>query len=112
MIIIDPESVPAETVTMEGVKGTKIQWLIDNTIAPNFAMRRFIIEPDGIIPLHNHPYEHEVYILLGKGVGVASDGERELKQGDVIFVPPDEQHGWKNTGNGPLVLLCFIPISQ
>lgn len=35
--------------------------------AENFAMRLFEIQPRGYSPLHQHDWEHEVFILEGKG---------------------------------------------
>jgi oxalate decarboxylase/phosphoglucose isomerase-like protein (cupin superfamily) len=26
-----------------------------------------------------------------------------------IYVPPDEVHGYRNTGNGPLRFVCVVP---
>jgi quercetin dioxygenase-like cupin family protein len=27
-----------------------------------------------------------------------------------IYIPPQERHGYRNTGRTPLVLLCMIPL--
>ncbi|RLF54745.1 MAG: cupin domain-containing protein [Thermoplasmata archaeon] len=104
------EDVPEEEVTIEGVKKTRIQWIWTKADgAPNFAMRRFIMEPGGEIPLHNHPWEHEIYVLSGEGE-VYTDKERIIAQpGDALFVPPDEPHGYVNTGDEPFIFLCMIP---
>jgi len=36
--------------------------------APNFCMRVFDVEPGSSTPSHAHDWEHEVFILAGKGV--------------------------------------------
>ena len=60
--------VPANEVTMEGAAGCRVRWLIgEGDKAPNFAMREFEVAPGGHTPKHFHDYEHEVYVLAGKG---------------------------------------------
>ena len=44
----------------DGTKTFK-QILISNEEAPNFALRKFIIEPGGSMPLHTNLVEHEQY---------------------------------------------------
>ena len=94
-------------------KGVKVRWLIDDkTSAPNFAMRMFTVEPNGYTPKHTHNWEHEVYILGGSGM-VFSNGQEELvRPGDVIFVSPNEEHQFKNTGDEEFKFLCLIPIQK
>jgi quercetin dioxygenase-like cupin family protein len=88
----------------------QIRKLITKCIgANNFAMRLFEIESGGNTPLHTHPREHAVFIL--KGEGVVFDGEKlsPFKTNDVVFIPPDERHQFKNTGKTLLKFLCLIP---
>ena len=59
--------VPAETVE-QGAEGVRIRWIISQADgAPNFAMRHFEIAPGGHTPHHAHDWEHEVFILTGRG---------------------------------------------
>lgn len=47
---------------------TQVRWLITKEMgAPNFAMRLFEMKPNGHSPLHKHAWEHEVFVLEGKG---------------------------------------------
>ena len=102
---------PEERVEMEGVKDATIQWLrAKEHGAPTFAMRRFRVKPGGYTPYHTHPYEHEVYVLSGKGVAVIEDQEYPLEKDSFILVPPDLRHQFKNTGDEDLIFLCIIPI--
>lgn len=97
----------------EGAYKLKIRWLITNDMgAENFAMRLFEIEPGGYSPFHSHPWEHEVFILEGEGVVVGAGGERKFKLGDVIFIPPNEEHQFKNSGTKTLKFLCLVPHKQ
>jgi len=91
--------------------GVRIRWLIDGkTGAPNFAMRHFEIAPGGQTPLHDHAWEHEVFILGGTGVIVCDTGEVPFAPGDAVFMPVGETHCFKNTGAEPVTMLCLVPI--
>lgn len=91
--------------------GVKIRWLIDEKWgATHFAMRHFEIQPGGSTPLHEHEWEHEVFILTGTGTVVSADGESEFGPADVIFVPGGETHCFKNTGAKPVTMLCLVPL--
>ncbi|MHA1205139.1 MAG: cupin domain-containing protein [Candidatus Heimdallarchaeum aukensis] len=97
-------------VTDYGSTGTTIRWLITKEDgAPRFTMRRFEIEPNGQIGMHSHPQEHEIYILQGTGIVYNDKEEFNVKAHDVLFVPPDEPHGYKNTGNENFTFICVIP---
>lgn len=104
--------VPANEVTMEGATGCKVRWLIgDGEKAPTFAMREFEVAPGGHTPRHFHDYEHEVYVLAGKGTIIDGDKELPLAAGDVVFVAPNDVHQFRNTGKEPMRFLCLIPNS-
>ncbi|MHA1833631.1 MAG: cupin domain-containing protein [Candidatus Baldrarchaeia archaeon] len=113
MKVFSYREVKAEEVTEEGAAKTKIRWLIDEkTGAKNFFMRMFEVEPGGYTPLHMHPWEHEIFILEGEGTVVGEEGERKVGPGDVIFIPPNEKHQLKNTGNQKFKFLCLIPSTK
>lgn len=78
--------------------------------APNFCMRVFDIEPGSSTPSHEHPWEHEIYVLSGQGVAVSEQGETPIAKDSCVFVPPNEHHCFKNNGNEILRIICVIPI--
>jgi len=45
--------------------------------APNFVMRVFDVEPGAVTPLHTHHWEHEVFVLAGRG-RVSGGGEEAV----------------------------------
>ena len=101
--------VPAEDVEA-GARGVKIRWLIkEQTGARNFFMRHFEIATGGFTPHHEHDWEHEVFILNGRGTVLCAAGEKQFGPGDVIFVPAGERHQFRNAGAEPVELLCLIP---
>ncbi|UCF50646.1 MAG: cupin domain-containing protein [Thermoplasmatales archaeon] len=99
-----------EDPTEKGTKDMKVRWLISKKDgAENFAMRLFEIKSGGYTPLHQHDWEHEVFVLEGKGVTKDKNNEKSFNSGDVIFVPSMEWHQFINTGNETLKFLCIIP---
>ena len=104
------ETVTQEAVDMDGAEGCQVRWLIgQDDGAPHFAMRQYEGACGGFTPRHQHPYEHEVFILEGQGVLFEGDVEQPLRAGDVAFVAPDQLHQFRNTGETPLKFLCLIP---
>lgn len=97
----------------EGAEKVKVRWLITKEMgAPTFAMRLFEVQPGGHSPFHNHPWEHEVFIFEGEGSILGERGQTKFKQGDVVFVLPNEKHQFKNNGKGLLRFLCLVPIEK
>ncbi len=85
------KSTEAEGVSLRIVIGEKEG-------APNFVMRVFDVEPGASSPLHSHDWEHEVFVLSGKGRVYGGGREVALGPGDTVFVPPMEEHQFTNTG--------------
>jgi quercetin dioxygenase-like cupin family protein len=104
------KDVELEDPSEEGIKDLKVRWLISKKDgAKNFAMRLFEVKPGGFTPLHQHDWEHEVFILEGKGKTWDKNNEDMFKQGDVLFIKPMEWHQFLNTGEKTLKFLCLIP---
>ncbi len=110
MKVLHYERVAQSPVEMAGAQGCSIRWLVGpDDGAPNFAMRQFEVVPGGHTPQHTHPYEHEVFVLEGRGVVISGQVEHPLEPGAVVYVQPDELHQFRNTGDVPLKFLCFVP---
>ena len=93
---------------MEGVKKRVV--IGPDEGAPNFIMRIFDIEPGFSTLYHDHPWEHEIFIINGEGTARSGDQEETtIREGDTIFIPPNEKHCLMNTGDGTLRLICLVP---
>jgi len=92
-------------------KGATIRWLIDreHDNAPVYALRMIELEPGGYSPQHQHEWEHENFVVEGKGQLLINDTWFDLYPGVVCLVPPMALHQFKNTGDTPLKFLCGIP---
>ena len=106
MKVVQSEAVALQAVEMEGAKAVSVRQLITaEDGAPHFAMRRFELAPGGQTPLHEHPWEHEVYVLAGEGELRGGEAPRPLRAGAAVFVPAGERHQFANTGEAALTFL-------
>ncbi len=107
-------SVRAEPVGEPEAEGVTVRQLVGpESGAKNFHMRRFEIAPGGHTPRHSHAWEHECYILEGQGkVLDADEGLKPVKAGDVIYVPPGQEHQFVNEHWSKLTFLCMIPAPE
>ncbi len=101
------DEIPAETVSA-GTR-TRRQVLIGPDEGPNFAMRRFVMEPGGGMPAHTNAVEHEQYVLRGRAlIGIGGE-EIDVKQGDVVYIPAGVPHWYSAQGDEPFEFLCMVP---
>ena len=110
MKIENSSNIRKSPVEAEGAKDVAIRWLISKEDgAENFALRMFELQPGGYTPLHKHTHEHEVFVIEGQGVLACGGNEHRFGPEYVIFVPGNERHQFKNTGDSTLRFLCIIP---
>jgi quercetin dioxygenase-like cupin family protein len=79
--------------------------------APHFVMRHFTIAPRGHSPEHAHPWEHEVYVLAGRGRVRYDDAATDVRPGDFVFVAPMDKHQFVNAGDEPFEFICVVPLA-
>ena len=104
---------PAEPQTKADTTETVMRVLIGpDEGAKTFSMRLITIDPAGQIGLHKHPWEHEIFIVRGRGNALVADEKRDLEPGSYVWIPPDEEHGFENIGNEPLEFVCCIPLKD
>jgi quercetin dioxygenase-like cupin family protein len=106
-IVKSSNSIPAEIVGAGN--GTKRQVLISDQDAPNFALRRFIMEPSGGMPKHTNSVEHEQYILRGKARVGIGDEVFDVKTGDVVYIPEGVPHWYEADSEEGFEFLCIVP---
>jgi quercetin dioxygenase-like cupin family protein len=102
----------ASDVQLEKVEaGTdaKFQVLIGPEEAPNFVMRRFVMQPGGGLPAHTNTVEHEQFVLRGSAKLGLGDEVIQVRQGDVVFIPAGVPHWYRAEGKGPFEMLCLVP---
>lgn len=77
--------------------------------APNFNLRVFDVKPGGNTPKHEHPYEHEIFILEGEGEMLLEGEIRKISKYDTALIPASTRHTIVNTGSSLLRLICIVP---
>ena len=113
MKLVHSSQVEAGEVTEQGASNVTVRWLLSRPEgAPSFAMRLFELAPGGHTPLHEHAWEHEVYILEGQAEVVSKDGPIAAAAGDAVLVLPNEAHQFHNAGAGAAKFLCMIPLPE
>jgi quercetin dioxygenase-like cupin family protein len=113
----DPDPVPvvkrAGSVAYESVgaaEGLSKGVLLDaDDGAPNFAVRRFVLEPGAEVPRHTNAVEHEQYVLEGEYVVGIGDEEHVVSAGDALLIPAGVVHWYRNEGDDPGAFLCAVP---
>jgi quercetin dioxygenase-like cupin family protein len=102
------DAVPTEEV--RAGTATKRQVLIGPDEGPNFAMRRFIMQPGGGMPMHTNEVEHEQFVLRGSARVRIGDEVHHVEAGDVVFIPGGVPHSYDaDEGEEPFEFLCIVP---
>ena len=77
--------------------------------APNFALRRFTLEPGASVPRHTNAVEHEQYVLEGSYVVGIDDETYEVSAGDALLIPAGTVHWYRNDSEEPGAFICAVP---
>ncbi|MCF7921671.1 MAG: cupin domain-containing protein [Candidatus Marinimicrobia bacterium] len=101
------QDLPLEPVSA-GEKTSK-QVLISHEEGPHFAMRRFVIEAGGFMPLHSNSVEHEQFCIGGKAEVVIGGEQVIVKKNDVVFIPANIPHSYRTISSEPFEFLCLVP---
>jgi quercetin dioxygenase-like cupin family protein len=66
-----------------------------------WALGEVIAEPDEGVATHLHPGEPEAIVILEGGVELhGREGVIRIGAGDVVFIPPDTEHGLRTPDGG------------
>lgn len=107
-----PHVAPADAAPADPVKAgrhTRMQVLVGPAHgAPNFVLRRFIMEPGGGMPLHTNDVEHEQYVLKGRARIRIGDAVHEVAAGHTLYIPAGAPHSY-DVVEGPFEFLCIVP---
>ncbi|ARM75639.1 cupin domain-containing protein [Acidianus manzaensis] len=105
------QEVEKQEVPIKGSKGAFIQWLITKDKGASYAVRKFSVLPNGIIPMHIHKYQETVVITKGKCKVCVSDKIYEMQEGDYIFIDGNVKHAFINY-NENLEFFCIINYAE
>jgi quercetin dioxygenase-like cupin family protein len=88
--------------------GTAMQVLISSDEAPHFAMRKFVMSPNGGMPKHTNLVEHEQYVVKGSATITIGDQSIEVSEGDAVFIPGMVPHSYA-AGDDGFEFICLVP---
>jgi oxalate decarboxylase/phosphoglucose isomerase-like protein (cupin superfamily) len=60
------------------------------------------LEPGGWLSLHRHQVTEVYQVLTGQGVVTLEDVDHAVRAGSCVYIPPNREHGIRNTGDVPL----------
>ena len=67
----------------------------------------FEVAVGGEVFPHTHPTHEFYFVMRGAGTMIIGGEEREVAPGDLIYIPPDEVHSLRTTGEVPCHCFCF-----
>lgn len=106
---VKPSVKKISDVAVEKVSaGTSVsrQVLIGPEEGPNFAMRRFIMEPGGG---YTNTIEHEQFVLHGRAKIGIGDEVFEVGPNDILYIPAGVPHWYEVLGGENFEFLCMVP---
>jgi quercetin dioxygenase-like cupin family protein len=71
-------------------------------------VNEFEVAGGGYVYPHAHPTHEFYYVTSGRGVMTISGEDKEVQQGDLVYIPPDEVHSLKPISEyAPIHCFCF-----
>ena len=95
-----------DAIPLTDLQFSKTAYLFEGTRA-GAGVSMFVTRtpPGAHVPLHVHPYPETFLLLEGHGRWTAGDDVVELEPEHMLVVPPRTPHGFRNTGDAPLLVV-------
>jgi quercetin dioxygenase-like cupin family protein/rhodanese-related sulfurtransferase len=84
-------------------------WLFEGHRRAGVDVSMFMVRtpPGRAVELHVHPYAETFLLLEGRGRWTSGDDVIELEPEQLLVVPPDTPHGFRNIGDLPLLVVSM-----
>jgi mannose-6-phosphate isomerase-like protein (cupin superfamily)/rhodanese-related sulfurtransferase len=84
-------------------------WLFEGHSRAGVDVSMFMVRtpPGRAVELHVHPYAETFLLLEGRGRWTSGDEVVELEPEQMLVVPPDTPHGFRNIGDVPLLVVSM-----
>ncbi|MBP2626623.1 MAG: cupin [Firmicutes bacterium] len=101
---------PAKNLATDQVP-VAVRWLLGEPEgAPNFELRYLSFPVSASTVYHEHPWEHEVFVVKGKGKIKTAQGEIVVQANDAILLLPNESHQLINNSlEENFDIICVVP---
>lgn len=88
-------------------------WLIGKKEgAENFALRYYEVQPNHSTRKEHHTHDHGIIVAQGQANAEVNGEVFSIKQGDVLYVAPNDEHVFRNTGDDIFAFFCIIPAKR
>jgi mannose-6-phosphate isomerase-like protein (cupin superfamily) len=93
------------TVDLDDLRFSPTAALFEGGPSAGIGISLFVVRtpPGRFVELHTHPYSETFLLLEGEGRWTAGDVVAELRPEQIVVVPADVPHGFRNTGEVPLL---------
>ena len=81
-------------------------------IGEHITLNRSVNQPGKAAHPHTHGCEQLLNVVSGRAVFRVGDEEKEVTAGDVVHIPPETLHGFKNVGDEEFIYLSFKNITD
>ena len=62
----------------------------------------------GLVDPHSHPTHEFYYVMNGRGIMTIDGEDRDIAQGDLVYIPPDKVHSLRPiSDHAPIHCFCF-----
>ena len=97
------------TLDLEELRLNPTAWLFEGHRHAGVDISMFMVRtpPGRAVELHVHPYAETFLLLEGRGRWTRGDEALELEPEQMIVVPPDTPHGFRNIGDVPLLVVSI-----
>jgi mannose-6-phosphate isomerase-like protein (cupin superfamily) len=112
---MDVRSIEQVPAVLEHQGTTPVWWLFkprelrEATLGGHLELvAEFEIMGGGEVHPHSHPTIEFYYVISGRGLMVIAGEEREIRQGDLVMIPPDTVHSLRpSSANASIRCLAF-----
>ncbi len=77
--------------------------------ASDFIVRYFTVPAGSHTPFDQHPHQHGVVVIQGRGRVLLGDTWNDITVGDAVFTGTNEVHQFEAASDEPLAFICVIP---
>jgi mannose-6-phosphate isomerase-like protein (cupin superfamily) len=96
-----------QPISLRDLEFSPTAWLFEGAKRGGAGISVFVTRtpPGRLVDLHVHPYTETFLLLEGSGRWTAGETVVELGPEQILVVPPETPHGFRNTGDTPLLVV-------
>lgn len=112
---MDVRSIEDATLNVEHNGTVPVWWMIKSREFKDLTdggflelVNEFEVAGGGMVEPHSHPTHEFYYVLSGRGVMTIDGEDRDIAQGDLVYIPPDKVHTLRPVSDtAPIHCFCF-----